>query len=126
MNEYEDADDTSTAESAPPSPQVYRATLGPRGAVHKGAVISENEAVDERRKGVDVVVCGSDYKANRTLAQRIEQTANGKYKRCPPHANAGPRALPHYQPDPRPPEGHTFYETANRKAANPLNPFRNL
>ena len=25
-------------------------------------------------------------------------------------------ALPHYQPDPRPPSGHTFYETSNRRA----------
>ena len=30
-------------------------------------------------------------------------------------ANAGPLALPHHQPDPRPPDGHTFYETPNRK-----------
>jgi hypothetical protein len=24
--------------------------------------------------------------------------------------------LPHFQPDPRPPEGHTFYETQRLKA----------
>ena len=42
--------------------------------------------------------------------------ANGNPKRCPPHPNAGVHALPHYQPDPRPPDGHTFYETTNLKA----------
>ena len=30
---------------------------------------------------------------------------------------AGPFALPHFQPDPRPPEGHVFYVTDHRKAA---------
>jgi hypothetical protein len=56
--------------------------------------------------------------ANRTVAQAIERNANGTAKRCPPHRNAGPFALPHFQPDPRPPDndGHTFYETPNRKA----------
>lgn len=47
----------------------------------------------------------------------IERSANGlNTKREPPHLSAGPNALPHYQPDPRPPDGHTFYETPNLKA----------
>jgi hypothetical protein len=61
-------------------------------------------------------VCGPDLKQNRSLAYTIERNANGSAKRCPPHPNAGPNALPHYQPDPRPPAGHAFYETPNRKA----------
>jgi hypothetical protein len=100
----------------PAAPQVFEATLGADGAVKKGALIAMAAAVTARRSGNDVVVCGSDLAANRRLAGYIEATANGAGKRCPPHVNAGPLALPHYQPDPRPPKGHTFYETPNRKA----------
>jgi hypothetical protein len=62
-----------------------------------------------------VVVCGDDTDANRRLASAIE-SAVGPGRRSDPHNKAGPHALPHYQPDPRPPDGHTFYETARRKA----------
>jgi hypothetical protein len=86
------------------------------GAVVKGKEVAQAEAEQKRKDGENVVVCGPDHSANMTLAEQIEQNANGRWKRCPFHRNAGPRALPHYQPDPRPPEGHTFYETANRKA----------
>jgi len=61
------------------------------------------------------VVRGDDVDANRSLAQRIE-AAVGPYLRSDPHKRAGPLVLPHYQPYPRPPDGHTFYETAHRKA----------
>jgi hypothetical protein len=97
-------------------PQIFKATLGTGGEVIKGAQVTEAQAVAERRVGRDVVVCGNDLPANREMAKNIEHTANGSYKRCPPHANAGPDALPHYQPHSRPPAGHTFYETTNRKA----------
>ena len=100
----------------PKPPQIYGATLGGNGAVVKQAVIARAHAEARRRAGQDVVVCGSDLAANRRLAGEIERNANGDAKRCPPHANAGAHALPHYQPDPRPPSGHTFYETPNRKA----------
>jgi hypothetical protein len=98
------------------APQICKATLADHGDVFKGASITEAQAVAERAAGRDVVVCGDDLNVNRALAQKIEHTANGRYKRCPPHASAGPSALPHFQPDPRPPDGHTFYETTNRKA----------
>jgi hypothetical protein len=101
----------------PPSPpEVYEATLGANGAVVKGRALTQAEAEARRKAGEDVVVCGGDLAANRALASRIERNANGNAKRCPPHASAGAHALPHYQPDPRPPEGHTFYETPQRKA----------
>jgi hypothetical protein len=98
------------------APLIFKATLGVGGEVIKGAQITEAQAVAERQVGRDVVVCGSDLAANREVAKHIECAANGSYKRCPPHAGAGPDALPHYQPNPRPPAGHTFYETTNRKA----------
>jgi len=98
------------------SPQIHEATLRANGAVTKGAVITQAQAEARRKAGQDVVVCGKDLAANRHLAGQIEQAANGTAKRCPPHPNAGAHALPHYQPDPRPPSGHTFYETPNRKA----------
>src|SRR5260370_13315512 len=100
----------------PPPPQVYEATLGAAGAVVRGQQITPAQAEARRRNGQEVVVCGPNLAANRALAGTIEHNANGNWKRCPPHASAGPHALPHYQPDPRPPAGHTFYETPQRKA----------
>lgn len=99
------------------APQIFKATLGTGGAVIKGTQITESQAIAERQAGRDVVVCGNDLPANRDLAKNVEYTASGGYKRCPPHPNAGPDALPHYQPNPRAGQtGHTFYETNNRKA----------
>jgi hypothetical protein len=98
------------------SPRIYKAARQPNGDVVKGAEISESQAIAERKAGRDVVVCGNDTAANNDLARHIEYSANGSYKRCGAHANAGPNALNHYQPDPRPPDGHTFYETKGRKA----------
>lgn len=100
-------------------PTIHEATLasGPSGVVLKGAVIDLAAAVARRRAGLDIVVCGTDVKANGRLAQQIE-TAVGPCRPQPPHENAGPHALPHFQPQQRPPDGHTFYETNNpqRKA----------
>jgi hypothetical protein len=111
--------------AAPPSsqpstpPKIYEAAIQALdGAVLKGKEITQAEAEKLRKTGGNVVVCGPDHAANMDLAQEIEHNANGKWKRCPFHPNAGPKALPHYQPDPRPSgdKGHTFYETAKRKA----------
>jgi hypothetical protein len=96
--------------------RIYEATTGSFGAVIKGKEISEADAVSRRKAGLDVVVCGNVLATNRRIAGTIEGQANGTYKRCPPHANAGQLALPHYQPEIRPPEGHTFYETEHRKS----------
>lgn len=104
----------SPAAAAPPT--LFEASLAPNGAVIKGPSIAQAVAEARRKAGLDVVVCGPNLTANRQLAGQIERNANGNVKRCPPHASAGPHALPHYQPDPRPPDGHTFYETPNRKA----------
>jgi hypothetical protein len=95
---------------------IHEATLLPSGAVRKGKLITQEQAETLRRNGQDVVVCGPDHGANMKLARDIEHNANGAYKRCPPHAWAGQNGLPHYQPDPRTTAGHTFYETANRRA----------
>jgi hypothetical protein len=102
----------------PPMAQtaVYEAKLLASGAVQRGNPITQAQAENLRRNGQDVVVCGPQHGANMTLARDIENHANGRYKRCGPHAWAAQNGLPHYQPDPRPPQGHTFYETANRHA----------
>jgi hypothetical protein len=102
--------------AAPSAPQIFAASLGANGAVIKGHGIFQGQAEAMRLAGLDVVVCGPDLAANRQLASQIEKNANGNCKRCPPHATSGSKALPHYQPDPRPPSGHTFYETPNRRA----------
>jgi hypothetical protein len=98
------------------APQIHEASLGRRGSVVKGRSITQAEAEARRKAGEDVVVCGPNLGANRRLAGEIERNANGKVKLCPPDDKAGPNSLPHWQPDPRPPDGHTFYETPNRKA----------
>lgn len=107
----------ATDEVPPPAPTIHEAELasGPSGAVLRGREIDVDSAVARRRAGSNVVVCGPDRKANRSLAYAIE-SAVGPCQRSDPHGKAGPQALPHYQPDPRPPEGHTFYETERRKA----------
>ncbi len=105
------------SEEPPPPPTIHEAELGsgPSGVVDHGTEIDLAAAVARRQAGGDVVVCGDDVNANRRLAEQIE-TAVGPCKRSEPHRLAGPYALPHYQPHPRPPDGHTFYETPRRKA----------
>jgi hypothetical protein len=98
------------------SPTVHRATLGSQGRVVRGEQISKDEAIAERRTGDNIVVCGGPLRANRNLAREIE-SAVGPCKRQDPHKSAGPYALPHFQQESPPPEGHSFYETDNRKAA---------
>lgn len=101
----------------PEEPGIFEATLGTNGAVHRGPPIDLETAVERRRNGFDIVVCGPDSGVNRRLAGHIERTANGNVALEYPHRSAGVRALPHWQPDPRPPRGHSFYETEHRKAS---------
>jgi hypothetical protein len=96
--------------------KIYKATRGSLGRVIRGAEITEAEAVLERMAERDIVVCGGELQDNRAVAHRIENIV-GPNKRQTPHRNAGPYALPHYQPLGRPPYGHSFYETALKKAA---------
>ncbi|HEY7156304.1 MAG TPA: hypothetical protein VH575_20220 [Gemmataceae bacterium] len=105
----------ATQPSAPPSIHEAERASGPSGAVLAGTVMDFSAAVARRQAGLDVVVCGEDVAANRRLAGAIETTV-GVCQRSDPHRRAGPLALPHFQQDTPPPEGHTFYETANRKA----------
>jgi len=107
----------------PPPPQstIHEAELEPgaSGRVLRGAEITFDAAVLRRHAGLNVVVCGEDQNANRRLASRIE-SAVGPCQRADPHIrHAGAHALPHYQQtrrDPPGPAGHTFYETARRRA----------
>lgn len=101
------------------TPKIYKATPGTGGDVLRGVMIDKAQAIAERKAGRDVVVCGEDLIDNHDLAEDIERTANGNCKACPPHQAMGPGALPHFQPDPRPPDGHCFYETAKRKSKKP-------
>jgi hypothetical protein len=107
-----------TGATGPPKPNIHEAELasGPSGGVYRGAEIDFDQAVASRKNGQDVVVCGDELKANRSLAERIE-AAVGPYVRSPPHRQyAGPRALPHFQQQDPEHEGHTFYETPKQKA----------
>jgi hypothetical protein len=105
-------------------PTIYRARLGPRGTGRVFRLqppITLEEAIDLRTRDIDVVVCGPNKNANRALARQIEAGATGPdgCEAAFPHVNsAGPHALPHWQPVNRPPQGHTFYETEHRHAAD--------
>jgi hypothetical protein len=104
------------ARAGPPlvAPQlIYEAALGANGAVIRmQPPIHQAQAIAIRQNDGNMLVCGPNKKANSVMARDIEQAANGAWKRCKPHINAGPNALPHYQPDPRGQTiGHTFYET---------------
>jgi hypothetical protein len=65
-------------------PRIDEASLGSSGSVIKLRAITESQAEALRANGQDVVVCGPDLAANRSLAQTIERNANGRYKRCGP------------------------------------------
>src|SRR5262245_61614659 len=110
---------TPSAAAPPPPepPKIHEATLasGPSGAVLKGAEIDLLTAIARRQAGLNVVVCGDDHRANRHVAQVVE-AAVGPYVLQRFHPTAGPAAMPHYQQKQPPPEGHCFYETAQRKA----------
>ena len=96
--------------------KIYKATRGNLGRVVRGTEITEAEAVLERRAGRDIVVCDGAPRENRAVARRIED-AVGPNRRQDPHESAGPYALPHFQQLRQPPLGHSFYETAGKKAA---------
>jgi hypothetical protein len=102
-----------------PPPRIHEATLasGPSGAVLKGPEIDLATAIERRKAGLNIVVCGNNRKANCALAKQIE-VAVGPYVQQTAHKKAGPHSLPHVQQAVPPPEGHTFDETASpqRKA----------
>jgi hypothetical protein len=95
---------------------IYEALLrADGGVIRAGPPIDNARAIVIRQRDGNVVVCGPDKTANSLMARDIEQAASGHWKRCNPHINAGPNALPHYQPDPRGNTvGHTFYETKTK------------
>ena len=104
----------------PPAPApvtaIYEARCGEDGMVSRvGDPISEKDAIALRARGLDVVICGGDDKANRRLAQKVEIGASGDFIRHAPHVSAGIYAMPHCQPRTRPPNGHSFYETKGHK-----------
>jgi hypothetical protein len=72
--------------TATSEPSIHAASLGSFGSVIKGDSLTKVEAVERRRQGQDVVVCGSNLKANKRLAKGIEGEAIGdigKVKTCP-------------------------------------------
>src|SRR5262245_47405306 len=103
---------------SPPVPAIHEAerASGPSGAILYGTTIDLGGAVARRQGGLDVVVRGDDTDANRRLAEQIEAAVGPQPVRQTPHRRAGPLALPHYQQEVQPPDGHTFYETEHRKA----------
>ncbi len=96
--------------------RICTAVRGNLGRVIRGAAITEAQAVLERRAGHDIVVCDGAPRESRAVARRIED-AVGPNERQDPHRSAGPYALPHFQQLRQPPLGHSFYETAGKKAA---------
>jgi hypothetical protein len=100
--------------------KYYEATLATdaSGDVTKGLEIGKQSAIDRRKNGDDVVVCGPDTRENRREASTIEHAASdvGNVIHHPAHPSAGANALNHYQAIKPSPKGHCFYETKGRKA----------
>lgn len=104
--------------SSATEPTVHRAerASGPDGAVEWWDELTLEEAVEERKKGLDVVVRGSKQRSNRSKAREIESGVGTPVTEDAPHAKAGRMALPHFHQTSRSPEGHTFYEGQGRWA----------
>ena len=103
----------------PPGPEIYEATCATDGsdAVDRGAQLTRAQAEARRAAEEDIVVCGPDPIANDLLARDIELAVTRPGGHCIHHGpHMGPMSLPHWQQDPPPPEGHSFYETPVRKA----------
>jgi hypothetical protein len=104
----------------PTNIQIYQAEL--TGLIHDckilaGRLLTLDEAIELRRTGFDVVVCGSNSDDNKNLARHIETLANGSAELDFPHVRAGKLALPHFHPADRCQPGHTFYERPPNKRA---------
>jgi len=86
-----------------------------------GSELAIEAAILHRQRGGNLVVRGTNKKANRRVAQQIED-AVGVWVFDKPHKNsAGEDALPHFHRLPnadgeRIPPGHTFYEVDKSKA----------
>lgn len=104
--------------ATPEPPRIYEAERipGPDGAVERGEnPISEVEAATRLRAAQDIVVCGTERRANRNKARELTTTAFGGFEEDEPHA--GRMALPHFHPPNRDPaDTHAFYETGRRYA----------
>src|SRR5262245_4407346 len=103
--------------ASPSASTIHEATLasGPSGLVEWGKELTQAEATARRKQGLDVVVRGPNQTQNRQIAEAVEGPV-GAYTVDPPHRSAGQRSLPHCQQVTKPPFGHCFYETPNRKA----------
>lgn len=107
---------TAPAPAPPAAPENREAVRlpGANGAVQKGSVLTDPQAVARRTGGDDVVVCGTaSSMANAGQALGIERTV-GPCRHHARHPRRGPLSLPHYQQQaqqnqPQHP-GHTFYE----------------
>jgi hypothetical protein len=88
---------------------IYRGALIFGDGVRKlGSPLSFADAVDRRKKGEDIIVCGDNGRENYAEAMKIEQAACGTRPNFdPPHL---PTGLSHFQPPVRPPLGHCFFE----------------
>jgi hypothetical protein len=84
--------------------------------VIKGRTITRPEAEQCRQKGLHIVVCGLDELANRLEAADIEASVGPWTHHVSHLKSAGPNALPHFQQRRKGHRGHSFYETATRKA----------
>jgi len=92
------------SEPKKPSPglqcKYYEATLATdaNGDVIKGLEIDKQSAIDRRKNGHDVVVCGPDRTDNKDEASSIEQAASGVTNVIfhPAHVSAGANSLRTY------------------------------
>jgi hypothetical protein len=111
-------------------PLYFVAYIDSRSNVIQSEQVSDwQAALDVRRSGRSIVVCGSDSQIKKgipsAIAKRIEAQAFGathSLKRCPPHPLAGKNSLSHYQPLDNSMVGATYYESQSRRAV----PFKGI
>jgi len=89
---------------------------GPDGAVEwSDPPISDAAAVSRLQDGHDIVVRGTDHRANRNKARELMVAAYGGFEEDEPHQ--GRMALPHFHPPDHSPEGiHAFFDAPPRHA----------
>lgn len=107
-----------SAPFAPPLSAIYEAVRATDGsdAVIRGTELTQAQAVDRRKAGGDIVVCGPDTPRNDRLAHDIEAAAASGKLIIYHGPHGGPQSLPHWQQKTSPPEGHSFHETHVRRA----------
>jgi hypothetical protein len=101
----------------PEEPTIHEAERipGPDGAVEYGVELTIQQAVERRRRKLDIVVRGPKERKNRHKARQVEEAVGIPVVQDNPHGKTR-MSLPHFHQESDDPEGHSFFEAGKRKA----------